>query len=61
MTEYFYASEPTLFYDSQGRYLAGLANLFGAHLCNGYPEPKQHTLVNNKCTECGIQVKETTT
>ena len=60
MKEYFYESEPTLYRDSEGKYLAGLAELFGTHLCNGYPEPKQHTFVNNKCAECGIQIKEQT-
>ena len=53
---YFYESHPQLF-AHDGRYLMGLAELFGAHLCVKLGNDKEHNFVDNKCVDCGIQRK----
>lgn len=54
---YFSESAPQLFHDHAGRYLMGLAQLFGAHLCGPLGETKDHDFVDNRCKACGIQRK----
>lgn len=55
---YFYKDSPQLFCSPDGRYLRGLAVLFGAHRCWS-PEAGDvdHTFVDDKCTVCSIQRK----
>jgi hypothetical protein len=53
---YFDAIHPQLF-APWGRYLMGLAELFGAHLCGTLNEVKDHNFVGDKCADCGTQRK----
>jgi hypothetical protein len=53
---YFSKSHPQLF-APDGRYMMGLAELFGAHLCGKLGEVKEHNFVDNKCADCGTQRK----
>ena len=55
--EYFHPAYPKL-YRIGGEYAPGLARLFGAHECH---EGKAHAIVDGKCTECGVHVKEKNT
>jgi hypothetical protein len=45
----------TLFRGSDGRYMMGLAELFGAHLCGGLPNPKLHEFAGDTCSKCGVK------
>lgn len=59
--EYFYGGEPKLFHAPDGRYLMGLAKLFGAYDCwkagvgGAVGEVVDHDFVDDKCTRCSIQ------
>jgi hypothetical protein len=57
--EYFSDSHPGLFRGSDGLYLRGLAELFGAHLCGKLGKVQDHDFVDNKCVNCKQQRKKT--
>lgn len=54
---YFFESAPKLFHTPDGRYLLGLAELFGAHRCWELGDDVDHNFVDDKCAKCGTQRK----
>ena len=52
--ELFVPGEPRLFRSNDGSYLAGLARLWGAHICGGLPDITEHNFKDDKCMACGI-------
>jgi hypothetical protein len=54
---YFSKGSPQLFCGPDGRYMMGLAQLFGAHLCGPLGNTKDHDFVDNKCTACEVYRK----
>jgi len=57
MIEYSHPTYPKL-YRLGGEYAPGLARTMGAHECD---DGKAHDIVDGKCTQCGVHVREKNT